>query len=282
MMKIKIFCPFTSSKNCKETYEKICFVNNIDFYGKDKKIYLTEDDDYTHAIIMNTIMPKLKDIPKENIIGLAFEPIYFLGLTPQFIEYAKKYISKYFIGDKYDLPEPFTEHFGYMWYSRPPNEITNKTKLMSIIVSEKNFAPGHMYRHKLVELIIQYKLPIDIYGRGSTNYKYNRIMGKFENVEPYEDYMFSVCIENYICNHYFSEKVITPLMYNCNPIYLGCKNINSYVENIIPIGGNANQDIETIIKILVNPQLYYKKTYTERNIQAVNLIQHVEGLFSGI
>jgi hypothetical protein len=279
-MKIKIFSPFASSTLCKEKYEKNCLVNSIDFYGKDKKIYLTADEDYTHVIIINTIMPKLKDIPKENVIGLAFEPIYFLGLSPQFIEYAKKYISKYFIGDKLDLPEPFVEHFGYMWYSRPPKEITNKSKLMSIIVSEKKFASGHIYRHTLVELIIQHKLPVDIYGRGSTNYKYDRVMGKFDNVEPYEDYMFSVCIENYVSNHYISEKVMSPLMYNCTPIYLGCKNINSYVENVISISGNANQDIETIIKILGNPQLYYRKTYTERNIQAVNLIQHVESLYS--
>jgi hypothetical protein len=280
MIKIKVFCPFSSSKNCKEIYEKINYANEIPFYGKDKKIYLTEHEDYTHAIIINTIMPKLKDIPKENVIGLAFEPIYFLGLSPKFIEYAKKYISKYLIGDKMDLPDPFIEHFGYMWHSRPPREITNKSKLMSIIVSEKKNAPGHMYRHNLVELIIQHKLPIDIYGHGSTNYKYNRVMGKFADSEPYEDYMFSICIENYVCNHYFSEKVITPLMYNCNPIYLGCRNINSYVENVISIGGNANKDIETIIKILDNPQLYYKKTYTKKNIQAVNLIQHIESLYS--
>jgi hypothetical protein len=102
-------------------------------------------------------MPILKNIPKQNIVGLAFKPPVFLGLSLDFVEYAEKYLNTYFIGDKYDLPEPFTEHFGYMWYSRPPREITNKTKLMSIIVSEKKNAPGHIYRHKLVELIIQYK-----------------------------------------------------------------------------------------------------------------------------
>ena len=57
-----------------------------------------------------------------------------------------------------------------MWHSRPPKEITTKNKLMSIIVSEKQFAPGHIYRHKLVEEIIKLNLPIDIYGRGSNGY----------------------------------------------------------------------------------------------------------------
>ena len=279
MIKIKIFCPFSSSKNCKEIYEKINFTNEIDFYGKDKKIYLTSDEDYTHAIIINTIMPTLK-IPKENVIGLAFEPIYFLGLNQQFIEYAKKNISKYFIGDKNNLPEPFIEHFGYMWHSRPSKEIINKPNLMSIIVSEKTFAPGHIYRHKLVDLIIKNNLPIDIYGRGSLNYKYNRVMGKFEDAEPYENYMFSICIENYICNHYFSEKIITPMMYNCMPIYLGCANINLYVDNVIELEENLEKDLKTIVEIINNPEFYYKKTYTEKNIKAVNLIENIEKIFS--
>jgi hypothetical protein len=279
MYKIKIFCPFGTSKTCKEIYEKINYVSEIDFYGENKKIYLTDGDDYTHAIIINTIMPELK-IPKENVVGLAFEPIHFLYLNPIFIEYAKKHIGKYYIGDKMKLPEPFVEHFGYMWYSRPPKEITNKTKLMSIIVSEKKNAPGHIYRHQFVELIIKNNLPIDIYGRGSSTYIYDRVMGKFYSDEPYEDYFFSICIENYKCNHYFSEKIATPLMYNCTPIYYGCKNINSYVENVISLTENPEENLQIVQEIINNPEKFYKKTYTEKNIKAINLIENVEKIFT--
>ena len=97
MYRIKIFCTFSTSKNCKETYEKINYSNLIDFYGKDNKVYFTDDDDYTHAIIINTIMPELT-IPKENVIGLAFEPLAFLDLTDKFIDYAVKNIGKYYKG----------------------------------------------------------------------------------------------------------------------------------------------------------------------------------------
>jgi hypothetical protein len=278
MFLIKIFCPFSTSKNCKEVYERINFSNEIDFYGKNKKVFFTDEDDYTHAIIINTIMPDLK-IPKENVIGLAFEPIYFLNVTNEFVEYAKKHIGKYFVGDKFNLPEPFIEYFGYMWHSRPPVEITVKSKLMSIIVSEKHFAPGHKYRHDLVNLIIQNRLPIDIYGRGSHKYRYDRIMGKFNDAEPYEDYLYSICIENYVCNHYFSEKIMTPLMYNCMPIYSGCKHIDGYVENVIKLTNNPEEDLKTIIEIINNPSAFYKKTYTEKNINAVNLIKNIELLY---
>ena len=289
MYKIKIFCPFASSSKCKEIYERINYSQEIEFYGKDKKVYLTDEDDYTHAIIINTIMPELH-IPKENVIGLAFEPIHFLDLTVNFIEYAKKHIGKYYIGDKFSLPEPFIEHFGYMWHSRPAKEIMHKPNLMSIVVSNKRFAPGHIYRHTLIEKIIELNLPIDIYGHGSKgytnytinglNYTFDRIKGPFEDVEPYESYLYSICIENYQCNHYFSEKIITPLLHNCLPVYLGCKNIDSYFDDIISLSGDINKDILLIINIIRNPLKYYDSTYNEKNIKSVNLIENIEKLYS--
>lgn len=277
--KIKFFCSFGASSKCKEVYEKICFANEIDFYGKDKKIYITDADTYTHAIIINTMMPEL-NIPKENVIGLAFEPIPFLDLTIEFIEYAKKYVGKYYIGDKLNLPEPFIENFGYMWHSRPPKEITYKPNLMSVVVTNKRFAPGHIYRHKIIEKIIELKLPIDIFGHGSNGYNFERIKGPFKDSEPYENYLYSICIENFQSNHYFSEKIITPLLHNCLPIYLGCKNINNYFDNIINLTGDINKDILLIINVIKNPLKYYNNTYNEKNIKRVNLIENIEKLYS--
>ena len=279
MYKIKVFCPFADSTKCKEIYERINFASELEFYGKNKSIVITDDDDYTHAIIINTIMPQLK-IPKQNVIGLAFEPIQFLGLTTSFVEYAQKYIGKYFIGDKHNLPAPFIEHFGYMWHSRPPKEITYKPNLMSIVVSEKQFAPGHIYRHKLVQQIIRKNLPIDIYGRGSNKYSYSRTKGGFNDAEPYESYLFSVCIENFQCNHYFSEKIITPLLHNCMPVYLGCKNIDQYFDNMINLSGNIDNDILLLTEIIKNPESYYKPTYNQKNIKTVNLLENVVDLYS--
>lgn len=138
MYKIKIFSNFCKSDDCKINFENIFEANNLDFYGENKKIFLTTEDDYTHAIILNTVMPNLS-IPKENVIGLAFEPIEFLGLSEIFIKYAKKHIGKYLIGSKKNLPEPFIEHFTFMWHNNPRKEIILKPSknIMSIVVSEK-------------------------------------------------------------------------------------------------------------------------------------------------
>lgn len=276
MYKIKFFCSFASSEGCKNVYEKQKeFLLKDTNYGK--KFIFTNDDDYTHCVIMNTSMPNLK-IPKENVIGLAFEPNEFLYLSKDFINYAQKHIGKYYIGDKRSLPDTFVEKFAYMWYSSPCREITTKNKIMSIILSNKKSAPGHKYRHDLVENIIRNNLPIDIYGIGSTQYVYgDRIKGRFESdEEPYGDYFFTICIENYQLNHYMSEKVMSPIMHNTMPLYLGCKNVDSYLENVITLSGNITQDIDLITKIIQSPEKYYKKTYTEKNINSVNFVYNVE------
>ncbi len=68
-------------------------------------------------------------------------------------------------------------------------------------------------------------------------------------------------------------------MYNCVPIYAGCKNIDKYVENVIKLTGNVAEDIKLITDIIQKSETYYKKTYTEKNIKAVNLIQNLPNIF---
>ena len=281
MYKIKIFSDFCSNEKCKINFEKV--------FGSDKnnKIYIAseEEEDYTHAIILNTSMPQLA-IPKENVIGLAFEPRELLDLTEEFINYAKIHIGKYLIGNNKGLPKLFVEHYAFMWHNNPNKLIPfqDKTKMMSLVFSDKNLAPGHLYRTSLVKAILHEKLPIDIYGSGcwliNDSRKYKNIKGRFESTEPYEKYLFSICIENYQSNDYISEKLLDPLLHNCNPIYLGAKNINKYFDNIIQLKGYILFDIEMLKVILKNPQKYYKQSYNERNLQHINFFKNITNFFS--
>ena len=100
-MRIKIFSNFCDSFTCKAHFERVCQVGLMDNYGSGKALYITTEEDYTLAIILNTAMPVLNNIGKANVLGLAFEPTPFLNLTPAFIQYAQTYIGKYFIGSKY-------------------------------------------------------------------------------------------------------------------------------------------------------------------------------------
>lgn len=272
---IKVFCSFGSSSNCIDVYKRLYHLLDDPEFNVSYKF--TEDDDYTHAFILNTAMPKFSQgFPKENVIGMAFEPIEFLNLSIEFIKYAIQNIGKYFIGNTlipisdnkyFKLPNPFIEHYGYMWHIMVPRELFIKNKLMSIMVSEKHILHGHKYRHLLVRHILESNLPIDIYGNGCELYKQfndNRIKGKFNELEPYKDYYFHIAIENTQTPHYFSEKITNSLLSQTNTIYLGCININKYfpfLENngIYNLSGVLENDIKLLEKICNNPQDYFKK-----------------------
>ena len=126
MIKIRIFTDFHRENE---------FTDNIyNLYTKyddehNNKYCFTNDDDYTHVILINCPMPNISHIPKENVIGLAFEPYHFLQNIKLYHHYAQKFISKYYIGDKYDLQEPFVEGYGYIppWFDF---HIEKKTKVL--------------------------------------------------------------------------------------------------------------------------------------------------------
>ena len=264
--------------------------------GYGNTFVFTNEDDYTHAFILNVAMPNLC-IPAQNVIGMAFEPIKYLGLTKKFVEYAKKHIGKYYIGDVRNLPTPpFYEHYSYMWHIQIPNwelnaqkvsekqKISEKQHLMSIVVSNKTDAVGHKYRHALVKEILKTDLPIDIFGNGCGKYlsplpqyqnnqivqatpkqqqppkiKDIRIKGKFVETEPYLQYKFHICIENCKLPHYFSEKITNTLLCGTIPIYWGCTNINTYFPNmVICLTGNLESDLFLISHIVKNPEKYEK------------------------
>ena len=300
-MIIKIFSSFCDSSECKRTYETLCEAYKLPNYGIGKELYITTGNDYTHAIILNTAMPLL-NIPKENVIGLAFEPPAFLGLTQEFITYAEKYIGKYFIGDrlfwldkKKQLPDLFKEHYAYTWHSAPLKYIPVKQKLISIMVSKRNFAPGHIYRHTLVQHILNSGYPIDIYGNGANIYgtgsnitgkMYNnknidsRIKGSFNNLEPYENYHFHICIENYQTNSYFSEKISNALLCGTTPIYWGCnKTLEMFPSNVIMLTGNITQDMTLLRNIILYPRKYVANINVKVVKDKLNLLKNLDKCF---
>lgn len=285
-IKIKCFSSFATSLQMQESYyERFIsypYHNKVDFYGKDKTYIFTTEEDYTHVFIFNTAMPNISHIPKENVLGFSHEPIEFLQLTPDFIRYAQMYISKYFIGDKKDLPEPFIEGQCFLDCYNIPLSPNYRLKFMSIMISQKTFAPGHQYRHKLVQAILQTRLPIDIYGRGCGYYselKDSRIKGNFLKYELYEGYQFNICIENFNTNHYFSEKIMNPLLMNITPIYSGCVNIASYFPNMYwSLSGDVSTDIQLLHDIFHNPAKYILDIPIEQVYTKIDLIYNLPKL----
>lgn len=284
--RIKFFSDFLSSIELKKLYEKLYDTSNISNYGIDKDIYITSNDDYTHAIIFNLATPVLrKDINKSNVLGLAQEPPIFIIQTTNEnkLKYVINNIGKYFIGDKL-LDEPFVENYSYLLHIKPLPYIPIKTKRMSFIVSQKkDYWFGYGYRYKLLNAILTAYLPIDIYGRFCKNnsIKDARMKGVFKDYEPYVDYEFHICVENFITNAYVSEKIINPLMTYTIPIYLGCRNIKEYFgDNVIVMTGNIEEDIKLIKDILYYPEKYRRTIDIEMVKKKVSLLENLDTIFS--
>jgi len=276
MVRIKFFSSFCSSEVCLQRYTHIYtdFIQN-------PSIEYTSDDNYTHAVIINTAMPSLA-CARTKTIGIAFEPICYLRLTPKFIDYATRNISVYYIGDNSNLPLPFTSHYAFMWHSPIPKIIPIKTMAMSIIYSQKKETFGQKYRHDLVTKILKLGLPIDIWGKGcSSNEKKDpRIKGEFSDTEPYEKYHFTIAIENCSLSHYVSEKFLNALIYETTPIYYGAKCVDWKFENqFIRLNGNIQQDMDLIADILKNPSKYKKFINSHLIAEKINIRNHFPKIF---
>jgi hypothetical protein len=285
-MRIRIFSDFCTSLHGKNVYEEIFETRLMKEYGEgpDKRICITTGNDYTHAILWNKAMPVLlTNVPRKNVIGLAYEPPHFLGIDETFVKFAKNHIGKYFIGDVGNLPAPFVGGKAYLSHTAPLQMIpVKKHNLMSIMISQKMNAPGHIYRHQLVQEILKTNLPIDIYGRGCSFYSLldPRIKGVFEEKEPYADYQFHICVENFQTSYYYSEKIINPLLCNSTPIYWGCKNIDDSFPNCVYLlSGNLDEDMIFLKHVAKDPLRYMKQIDIDAVKQETNLLKNLDKLY---
>ena len=96
-------------------------------------------------------------------------------------------------------------------------EIYSKSKLVSMIASNKRMCNEHLYRQ---EVIKKYSSQCDHFGRG-----YNEIKNKEDGLK---DYCFSFALENATYSNMFTEKITDCFMTGTIPIYYGIKNIGDY------------------------------------------------------
>ena len=132
----------------------------------------------------------------------------------------------------------------------------NKTKLVSMILSHKNFTPGQNFRHQILNRNFD---KVDYFG----NFDPSRQV-KSKN-EALEDYYFSISIENSIQDSYWTEKLLDCFITKTIPIYYGTKDVSSFFNKRGIIFVN---DMEHLQKILntITPEVYKERLdYIEEN-----------------
>jgi len=106
-------------------------------------------------------------------------------------------------------------YFGACWIPETHCKIYDKTKLLSIVASNKTFAPGHRLRHELIEKKMHPEL--ELWGSGYRWFE-NDAEGR---IAPFAPYRYVIVAENCQYPGYFTDKIVDCFAAGAIPIYWG-------------------------------------------------------------
>ena len=138
-------------------------------------------------------------------------------------------ILPWFVGYTEDADGNCRYTFDYDCLSQP-SDPGEKTRLISVITSNKAFTRGHLDRIRFVErLKAHYGDRLDVYGRGFRSFD-----DKWDVLRPYK---YHIVIENTSQRYYWTEKISDCLLAETFPFYYGCTNLSDYfpAEAFLPI-----------------------------------------------
>jgi hypothetical protein len=96
-----------------------------------------------------------------------------------------------------------------------------KTKLLSVVCSDKCSKPGHRKRFEFVKQLKEaFGDELDLFGTGQ-----NPIADKTDAIRPYK---YHIAIENSSAPDYWTEKLADCYLEEAFPFYAGCPNLNRY------------------------------------------------------
>jgi hypothetical protein len=173
--------------------------------------------------------------PPDRTFFIAGEPPSIKYFDPRFLAQFHGVVTCHS-----DTPHPRKLHReqGYPWYfgvartaagavarsdydTLAGTAATPKSKLISVIVSDKATTAGHRSRSALVSrLREEFGETIDIFGRGIRD-----IADKADGILPYR---YHVALENSEFPDYWTEKLADSFLGRAHPFYWGCPNVDCY------------------------------------------------------
>jgi hypothetical protein len=274
-MKVKVVCNYDSDQNIYR------IVNDI-WGGYHEDLEFTPHDDYDYLVIFNRYSPNRIKVPKERVIGFVQEPSWSTFFDPQLPSYCGRVFyhkPEVFIGyDNVYKSNSIMIH--HLWNKPLKGQVQfqqnntkqilsmsfEKTKPLSIIISNRPGESRYEYRQKIVEKLLASDLDFDMYGLG-WNIKDNRYKGYLYNkIKGLSKYRFSICIENSREESYISEKFFDAVLCGTVPIYHGAPDIENYYPGVsTKLEGNIVEHLKEIIKSPISYDLELgKKLYTEK------------------
>jgi hypothetical protein len=129
--------------------------------------------------------------------------------------------------------------FGSTWVTEWRDLDTQKTRMISLIASNKRSQEGHLLRHRIVEWAGSAEVDMDVMGRG-----YKPFAAKSDGLAPYR---YSVVVENVREWNYFTEKLVDAVLCRTVPIYWGCPNIGDFLDTSAMIVCETAAEVQAAI-----------------------------------
>ena len=178
------------------------------------------------------------------------------SIQPNVYDHALKHYNEYEYVFTHDsklldiLPNAKPILWGNVW-CRVENP--KKAKLISMVSSDKEICELHKERKRIAR---KYKDKIDVFGTiDGGNWA--------DPIDTLEPYMYSVIIENYIDDIWFSEKICNCFATKTIPIYYGARDISKYFNDSGIIICDSLEEIEYWIRRITK---YYKPSKVRYNL----------------
>mgnify|MGYP001156699264 FL=1 len=133
-------------------------------------------------------------------------------------------------------------------------DVYTKSKLVSMVASNKGYTEGHRRRLRVVEKFYQERGGDDLFGWGLPNE-----LPLDDKVDAIKDYMFSFAVENANYPTYFTEKLTDCFACGTIPVYYGTAGVAQYFNHEGIIFLDQNQPWENIPWDKLTPEYYESK-----------------------
>ena len=133
-------------------------------------------------------------------------------------------------------------------------DVYTKSKLVSMVASNKGYTEGHRRRLRVVEKFYQERGGDDLFGWGLPNE-----LPLDNKVDAIKDYMFSFAVENANYPTYFTEKLTDCFACGTIPVYYGTAGVAQYFNHEGIIFLDQNQPWENIPWDKLTPEYYESK-----------------------
>ncbi len=232
---------------------------SIDGEGQWKDYKFRINDNYQESDYLVVFEGVDEDI---RIGKLKYDSIFIAGESESIKRYSKRFLNQFdhIITCQRNIIHPSVLHFtpGHTWFVNKTYSQLNsiksikKSKLLSIVVSNKVFTEGHKKRLdfclKLKEILGD---SVDIFGRG-----FNEFEDKWDVLAPYK---YSIAIENSNEDDWVTEKIGDCFLTHTFPFYFGAPNIDKYFKpksfELIDIEDFPNSFKK--IKKIINDETHY-------------------------